>query len=476
MLNETEALWGQALELLKATVEERSYKLWFEPIRALDITDAGEVVLAVPHDFSRNWIESNYQDKINDALFKLTGAPLRASLIVDPTISSSSNDDSVEHTPEPSPDSEDSFSGIPVVEVMDRPSRAAAQNAQAGVTKYTFDTFIIGDSNEFARHAAMAVAERPGQSYNPLFIYGGSGLGKTHLLHAVENYINENLPHLKVLYTPTIDFVNHFVQSTSLRQKNSRSMDEFHERYRKVDVLLMDDLQTIEGKSGSEDAFFNIFNEMVSKGKQIVMAADRPPRDLKMDDRYKSRFKQGLEADVHPPTYEMRLAILHGYVRYSRLNISDDILKYLAEVSTANIREIEGAVNRIQAWMGLRKTTEFNDIGIVKEILKDFFPEHSTKTIDIKTIQREVCRHYNLTAAELISNKRSHDIVYPRQVAMYLARTLTDLSLPKIGEKFGGRDHTTVMHAEGKIKKEMKARPEVFDQIQHLTTLIRQNS
>lgn len=476
MQNEVEALWDQALRIIREGVEERSYKLWFEPIKPQNITDTGEFVLGVPHEFSRNWIENNYSARITDALFAITGASMQVKVVVDSSLTTHPVSITEPAVPHRVPENEEVVS--PPVNTYAVPDREVYPNTNSNNSsiKYTFDNFIVGDSNEFARHAAMAVAERPGQSYNPLFIYGGSGLGKTHLLHSIENYISDNLPHMKVLYTPAIEFVNHFVRSTSIRQKNPHSMDEFHSKYRSVDVLLIDDLQVIEGKSGSEDAFFDIFNELVSRGKQIVMAADRPPRDLKMDERYKSRFKQGLEADVHPPTYEMRLAILHGYVRFCRVSISDEILKYLADISTTNIREVEGAVNRIQAWMALKKKSDIDDIEVVRDILKDFFPEHSTKVIDIKTIQREICRHYGLTTAELIGSKRSHNIVYPRQVAMYLARTLTDLSLPKIGEKFGGRDHTTVMHAEGKIKKEMKAQREVYDQIQHLTTVIKQNS
>ena len=473
MVNEAVALWDQTLQIIKESVEDRAYKLWFEPIKPQSISDDGELLLGVPHEFSRSWIENNYSGHIMDVLLRITGVPLSVKIVVDPSMSESHQNELVIEDATPTPEQQ---IATPIPFGERTPPRSSLHPSRLVATKYTFDNFVVGDSNEFARHAAMAVAEKPGQIYNPLFIYGGSGLGKTHLLHSIENYINESLPHLRVLYIPAIEFVNHFVRSTSTRQKNPNSMDEFHKRYRNVDVLLIDDLQFIEGKSGSEDAFFNIFNELVSHGKQIVMAADRPPRDLKMDDRYKSRFKHGLEADVHPPTYEMRLAILHGYVRYSRANISDEILRFLAEKSTANIREVEGAVNRIHAWMALKNRTSIDDIQIVKEILKDFFPEHAIKTIDIKTIQREVCKHYGISSAELIGNKRSHDIVYPRQIAMYLSRTLTDLSLPKIGEKFGGRDHTTVMHAEGKIKKEMKAKRDVYEQIQQLTTIIKQNS
>ena len=492
MQTEIHSLWDHALDILRESVGEGAYNMWLSPLEPRDLTDDARFTIAARHEFNRSWVEGQYLSTIADALESLTGIRFEVEIVVDPTIEEKKS------TPAGTPDIHQNSSVAAVAhetipdafsEVEDEPrsvidfsdatrspnTRTVSSTDQGTFSKYTFENFIVGDSNEFARHAAMAVAERPGHMYNPLFMYGGSGLGKTHLLHSIANYISQHLPHLRVHYTPAIEFVNHFVQATSQRKTSPRAMDEFHKIYRSADVLLIDDLQQFEGKSGSEEAFFDIFNELVNRGKQIVMAADRPPRDLKMDERYKSRFKQGLEADIHPPTYEMKLAILQGYVRYTRTDLSDDILKYLAEVSTGNIREIEGAVNRLTAFMSFRRMKYLDDVSVVRDALKDFFPDSSHKVIDVKTIQREVCNYYQITNAEMMGSKRSHNIVLPRQVAMYLTRSLTDLSLPKIGEAFN-KDHSTVIHANTKIQKVMKENKNIYEQINDLTALIKQRS
>jgi len=336
--------------------------------------------------------------------------------------------------------------------------------------RYTFDSFVVGDSNAFARNAALAVAEQPGLKYNPLFLWGGPGLGKTHLLHAIAQYVQESFPHKRVLFVTAERFLNDFVDSV-----NARTANEFRRKYRTVDVLLIDDIQFLQKKEGIQEQFFNTFNELMQRGKAVVLASDRSPRDINMEERYTSRFASGLPADIQPPNYETRLAILRQYVERESMPVDPQALSYVAEITTPNIREMEGAMNRIGAWLHLSKRPVV-DLEMAREVLLTVFPDHSARPISLTSIQREVCRFYALPHADLVGSKRSQNIVYPRQVAMYLARDLTDLSLPKIGDAFGGRDHTTVMHATAKIHKLMGEQRDVYNQIQQLTNQIRQKN
>jgi chromosomal replication initiator protein len=337
-------------------------------------------------------------------------------------------------------------------------------------SKYTFDSFVVGESNAFARNAALAVAEQPGLKYNPLFIWGGPGLGKTHLLQAIGTYVTVNYPHKKVIYVTSEQFLNDYVDSI-----NTKRQDSFRQKYRSVDVLLIDDVQFMQGKEGIQEQFFNTFNELHNRRKAVVLASDRPPKDIDMEERYRSRFAWGLQADIQPPNFETRLAILRQFVDVQQVPFEDDALAYVAERSTPNIREMEGAIIRILAYRELSKK-EIVDLTMAEQVTRDLFPDRSHRPIPVSTIQREVCRFYSISHAELVGSKRSHNIVFPRQVAMYLSRELTDLSLPKIGSEFGGRDHTTVMHAQDKIRKLMSAQREVYNQIQQITNTIRQKS
>jgi chromosomal replication initiator protein len=337
-------------------------------------------------------------------------------------------------------------------------------------SKYTFDSFVVGESNAFARNAALAVAEQPGLKYNPLFIWGGPGLGKTHLLQAIGTYVTTNYPHKKVIYVTSEQFLNDYVDSI-----NTKRQDSFRQKYRSVDVLLIDDVQFMQGKEGIQEQFFNTFNELHNRRKAVVLASDRPPKDIDMEERYRSRFAWGLQADIQPPNFETRLAILRQFVDSQNVPFEHDALAFIAERSTPNIREMEGAIIRVLAYRELSKK-DIVDLNMAQQVTRDLFPDRSHRPIPVSTIQREVCRYFNITHAEMVGSKRSHNIVFPRQVAMYLARELTDLSLPKIGSEFGGRDHTTVMHAQDKIRKLMSAQRDVYNQIQSLTNTIRQKS
>ena len=357
-----------------------------------------------------------------------------------------------------------------------QPQSNTETHNEALFSKCTFDTFVVGRSNEFARGAALAVAEQPGVAYNPLFIYGSSGLGKTHLLVAIANYARQNFPTLRTLYVPANDFLNDYVSATQKNQWNA-----FNEKYHEVDILLIDDVQYLENKEETINQFFNIFNAMTNRNNQVVLSADRAPRDINMDERMRSRFNSGLLADIKPPDYETRLAILKNYM--NRVNsqtnfyglIPDDVLEYLAETSTSNIREIEGAVTRLISNMSLLKKESIT-VEEARELLQDFFPDIQNKQVEIPTIMSVVEHFYGVSHEDMVSMRRHKGITNARHVAIYLSRYLTEESLEAIGKKFGGRDHTTVMHSVSKIEKEQKTNRVLFDQLEQLTKMVKERS
>ena len=359
-------------------------------------------------------------------------------------------------------------------------AQAAQQPRRTGnealFSKCTFETFVVGKSNEFARGAALAVAEQPGIVYNPLFIYGSSGLGKTHLLVSIANYIGQNYPNMATCYVSANEFLNDYVEAT---QRNS--WGSFNTKYHHADVLLVDDVQYLEGKDETINQLFNIFNEMTSQAKQVVLSADRAPKDIDMDDRMRSRFVSGLLADIKPPDYETRLAIIkNSYMRVQQATtfcgvIPDTVLNWLAESASTNIREMEGAITRLIGNMNLTRKPDIT-VDEAQEILQDFFPALRDAKVDIATIQSEVERYFQVTHEDIIGSKRSKGITLPRHIAIYLCRYLTDESLESIGKKFGNRDHTTVMHSVNKIEGEQQDNRLLYDQIVELTERIRARS
>ncbi len=444
------AIWASVLEIIRDELNEPSFKTWFEHTTPVDLTDEGVFVVGVQNEFARLWLEERYSQRLESALRQVSDTDLRVKIVVDASGQS-----------EPEPD-------LVVVEPEPEQELPEASQRRDFNPKYTFDSFVVGESNTFARNAALAVAERPGLLYNPLFVWGGPGLGKTHLLQAIGNYVTENYPHKKVMFVTSEQFTNDFVESINAKTQNS-----FRQKYRTVDVLLIDDIQFLQKKEGIQEQFFNTFNELMQRGKAVVLASDRAPKDINMEERYTSRFASGLPADIQPPDFETRLAILKQYVDNQHVSFEDDALTFVAERSTPNIREMEGAINRIIAYLHLSRR-ETVDLHMAEQVTRDMFPEHSQRPVSISSIQREVCRYYGISHAEIVGSKRSQAIVFPRQIAMYLSRELTDLSLPKIGEEFGGRDHTTVMHAQAKIQKMMSEQRDVYNQIQQLTNTIRQ--
>jgi chromosomal replication initiator protein len=459
---EISAIWDDVLSIVRAELNTPSFKTWFEHTVPVELTDDGVFVVGVQNDFARAWLEERYSQRLSAALRQVVGTDMSVRIVVDRSASSLAEEVAADNAPYVR-DADPSATGSP--DVAEKPLPATDFDP-----KYTFDSFVVGESNRFARNAARAVAEAPGLKYNPLFIWGGPGLGKTHLLQAIGHYVNQNYPHKKVIYVTSEQFTNDYVDSI-----RAKRIDGFRQKYRSVDVLLIDDIQFLETKEGIQEQFFNTFNELQRRGRAIVLASDRPPKDINMEERYQSRFAMGLLADVQPPDMEMRLAILKEFAAAESIRVHDDVLGFLANIATPNIREMEGAMIRIGAWRDLSKRPVV-DLETAREVLKDFFPERCNRPVSLATIQREVCRYYTMSHADLIGSKRSQAIVYPRQIAMYLSRELTDLSLPKIGEGFGGRDHTTVMHATAKIQKLMGEQRQVYTEIQQLTNAVKQKS
>lgn len=450
-----QAIWNQVLDVMREELNTPIFKTWFEHTTAVDITSDGFFVVAAQNEFARSWLEERYAPRLGAALTQIIGYEMRVRIVVDQDVSTAPAEDEVED--------------VHAITAEDTPLPQASSKDEFE-SKYTFDSFVVGESNRFARNAALAVAEQPGLKYNPLFIWGGPGLGKTHLLQAIGSYVAANYPHKKVIYVTSEQFLNDFVDSI-----NANRADSFRQKYRTVDVLLIDDVQFMQKKEGVQEQFFNTFNELHGRHKAVVLASDRPPKDINMEERYRSRFAWGLQADIQPPNFETRLAILRQFIDVQQVPFTDEALAFVAERSTPNIREMEGAIIRILAYRELSKK-DVVDLTMAEQVTRGLFPDRSHRPIPVSVIQREAERFYNISHAEMVGSKRSHSIVFPRQIAMYLSRELTDLSLPKIGSEFGGRDHTTVLHAHDKIRKLMSSQREVYNQIQQLTNIIRQKS
>ena len=441
-----ESLWNEVAGRLKGALNETTYRTWFAEAEGAELSDDA-FVLGVPNDFTREWIEGHFLGLIGAAVRDVTGQERRVALSV------------TERTPADAP--------VP----LEAPKRhGAAGSMDSGMNpKYTFDLFVIGSSNRFAHAAALAVAEAPAQAYNPLFVYGGTGLGKTHLMQAIAQYVAEHSSDLSVRYVTSETFMNDFINS--LRDKR---IEGFKQRYRTYDLLLVDDVQFFEHKERIQEEFFHTFNSLYEAGSQIVMSSDRPPRDIAtLEARLRSRFEWGLITDVQPPDLETRIAILRKKVKTDGIHVPEpQVLSFIASRISTNIRELEGALTRVVAFSSL--TGRALSVELAEDVLKDVFPQGEAAEVSIHRIQELVSERFQLTMDELCSDKRSQNIVYPRQVAMYLSRELTDSSLPKIGREFGGRDHTTVIHATSKIARLIREDRSVYNLVQELTARVKQ--
>ena len=440
-------------------------KAWLNLVEPLTIAE-GFALLSVPSSYVQNEIERHLRTRITDALSDRLGQAIELGVRIAPP--------STEPAEDPADDDQETL-----VSAENWPSYFAERpigtdSTQTDETslnrRYTFETFVIGSSNRFAHAAALAVSEAPARAYNPLFIWGESGLGKTHLLHATGNYAQRLFPGMRVKYVSTEEFTNDFINSL----RDDRRV-AFKRSYRDIDVLLVDDIQFIEGKEGIQEEFFHTFNTLHNANKQIVISSDRPPKQLAtLEERLRTRFEWGLITDVQPPELETRIAILRKKAQTDRLDVPGDVLELIAGSIERNIRELEGALIRVTAFASLNQQQV--DMPLTEVVLRDLVPTDETPDISAATIMAQTASYFDVTIDELQGTSRSRSLVTARQIAMYLCRELTALSLPRIGQQFGGRDHTTVMHAERKIKEQMSGRRVVFDQVTELTNRIKQQA
>lgn len=446
------SIWGQALDILEKEIVKPIFNTWIKSTIPLSVSDT-VFELGTPTQLSKDWIETRYLAKIQTAVQYVSKRPLEVRFIIldmpEQSVSeAAATQEELVQPPQvviPAPT-------VRAPENKQQPSRTIAPAIDDAPCilnpKYIFETFVIGNSNRFAHAASLAVAEVPAKVYNPLFLYGGVGLGKTHLMHAIGHRIRQHHPDVKVLYISSEKFTNELINS--IRDGNPES---FRQKYRNIDVLLVDDIQFLSKKEHTQEEFFHTFNTLHEANKQIIISSDRPPREIPtLEDRLRSRFEWGLITDIQAPDLETRIAILRKKAIIENLDVPNDVMVFIASRIDNNIRELEGALIRVMAYASL--TNRSIDLDLATEALKDIFPHGKPRRITIDSIKDIVAAYFKIKLDDLSAKKRTRNITYPRQIAMYLSREMTDSSLPKIGEEFGGRDHTTVIHAHDKISRE----------------------
>ncbi len=460
MSETAEALWASALQRLRSSSLSPGAKPWIEGTRPVRL-NGDTIVLAAPSAFAKEWLESRYATLLTDALGEAAGRHLDLEVLVDTDRAS----------PEPVPVAVGAIEPPrPLTTAPERQSGRPATASSLLSPKYTFDSFVIGPSNRFAHAAALAVAEQPARSYNPLFVYGGAGLGKTHLLHAVGHHVRRLYPSAVVRYVSSEQFMNEFIMGV-----REEKMQAFRQRYREADLLLVDDIQFLARGEQTQEEFFHTFNALYNDGRQIVISSDRAPAQIaSLEDRLRSRFEWGLITDVQPPDLETRVVILQKKAAGEGFDVPNDVLEFIAQRVQNNIRELEGRLIRVVSYASLSSVPV--TLTLAQDVLRPLLPSEGTGDIPVEAIIKETTSYFSVTREELVGPSRSRPLVTARQVAMYLCRELTPLSLPKIGEAFGGRDHTTVMHAESKIKKHMGEREAIYSQVQELTARIRRRA
>jgi chromosomal replication initiator protein len=436
-------LWNRALDQIEKKLSKPSFETWLKSTKAHAL-QGDTLIITAPNDFARDWLESRYSNLIAETLYDLTGEELDVKFIIPPN------------------QAEEEFDIQAPKKKVNKDDGAEFPQSMLN-SKYTFDTFVIGSGNRFAHAASLAVAEAPAKAYNPLFIYGGVGLGKTHLMHAIGHYVLDHNPAAKVVYLSSEKFTNEFINSI----RDNKAV-EFRNKYRNVDVLLIDDIQFLAGKEQTQEEFFHTFNTLHEESKQIVISSDRPPKEIPtLEDRLRSRFEWGLITDITPPDLETRIAILRKKAKADGLVIPNEVMLYIANQIDSNIRELEGALIRVVAYSSLINKDINADLAA--EALKDIIPSSKPRVITIQDIQQIVGQEFNIKLDDFKAKKRTKSVAFPRQIAMYLSRELTDFSLPKIGEEFGGRDHTTVIHAHEKISKLVQTDTDLQKQIKEIS-------
>ena len=426
--------WSDILNMIKIEhdVSDVSYSAWLEPLKVYKVEGNVVTFIVTNGSMALSYINKKYILPLKVAIAETTGEDFEISLVLPEEIKE---------------------------EVTPQPALAAPVSLNENIEKanlnprYTFDTFVVGNNNKMAHAASVAVAESPGEAYNPLFIYGGVGLGKTHLMHSIAHFILQKNPSAKVLYVTSEYFTNELIDS--IRNGNNSTMSKFREKYRNIDVLLIDDIQFIIGKESTQEEFFHTFNSLHGAKKQIVISSDKPPKDMEiLEDRLRSRFEWGLIVDISSPDYETRMAILRKKEELDGYKIDDEVIEYIAKNVKSNIRELEGSLNKIMAYANLEQK-EIN-LDLAEKVLKDIISPNQKRIITPELILDIVAEHFDLTASDLIGNKRNSKIVFPRQIAMYLCRNMTEVTLKNIGKVLGGRDHTTIMNGISKIENEVE--------------------
>ncbi|WP_291650855.1 chromosomal replication initiator protein DnaA [Clostridium sp.] len=451
MNNDLKSLWEKTLNIIKGEMSEVSFNTWIKSCEPISIS-SNIIRISVPNSFTQDILEKRYKDLVVNSIEAACSKVYNVDFMV-------ASDIQEAEEKEEKKSRIDERGAITVNDEM-----SSLLNP-----KYTFDSFVIGNSNRFAHAASLAVAESPAKAYNPLFIYGGVGLGKTHLMHAIGHYVLQNNSNAKVVYVSSEKFTNELINA--IRDDKN---EEFRNKYRNVDILLIDDIQFIAGKERTQEEFFHTFNALHDANKQIILSSDRPPKEIPtLEDRLRSRFEWGLIADIQAPDFETRMAILKKKADVEKLNVANEVMVYIATKIKSNIRELEGALIRIVAYSSL--TNRPITVELASEALKDIISNKQNKNVTIDVIQDVVAGYFNLRIEDLKSQRRTRNVAYPRQIAMYLSRKLTDMSLPKIGEEFGGRDHTTVIHAYEKISDSLNRDESLQHTVNDITKKLTQN-
>ena len=450
---ELKELWEKTLNIIKGELSEVSFNTWIKSCEPISMS-SDTIRISVPNAFTQEILEKRYKDLVANSIRAICSKLYNIEFLIASEIQNTEEEKSEKQSNK---------------KIKENNKVIVSDEMNTNLNpKYTFDSFVIGNSNRFAHAASLAVAESPAKAYNPLFIYGGVGLGKTHLMHAIGHYVLQNNPSAKVVYVSSEKFTNELINAI----KDDKN-EEFRTKYRNVDVLLIDDIQFIAGKERTQEEFFHTFNALHDANKQIILSSDRPPKEIPtLEDRLRSRFEWGLIADIQVPDFETRMAILKKKADVEKLNVANEVMVYIATKIKSNIRELEGALIRIVAYSSL--TNREITVDLASEALKDIISKKQGKHITIEIIQDVVANYFNLRVEDLKSQRRTRNVSYPRQIAMYLSRKLTDMSLPKIGEEFGGRDHTTVIHAYEKISDNLNRDESLQHTIDDLTKKLTQ--